>query len=229
LAPEAVRAIGLSHYAALASLCPMCRMATPEFERAVAYGVYEDELREAVHLLKYNRVRSLARPLGAMLASAVLTLEGAAARELVVVPVPLYSPKERERGYDQAALLASSMVQHLRRLRPEWTLTLERGAMRRVRDTRSQFGLMPHERRANLRGAFRVRDAESVAGREVLLVDDIMTTGATARECSRVLREAGAAKVWVATVARAQRLDFVAAWDQGSGSEAPRRASSILH
>jgi ComF family protein len=127
--------------------------------------------------------------------------------------VPLFSPKERERGYDQAALLAGWMVRHLAQLRPEWQLSIQRGVLQRVRETRSQFGLAPQKRRANLRGAFRVRDAVAIAGREVLLVDDILTTGATARECSRVLRGAGAAKVWVATVARAQRHDLVAAWD----------------
>jgi hypoxanthine-guanine phosphoribosyltransferase len=87
--------------------------------------------------------------------------------------------------------------------------------------------MQPHERRKSLRGAFRVTDAETIRGREVLLIDDIMTTGATARECARVLLRAGAAKVWVATVAKAQpesvrvpRTDefgesTVARWDAG--------------
>jgi orotate phosphoribosyltransferase len=85
------------------------------------------------------------------------------------------------------------------------------------------FAMDPSERRKSLRGAFRVVDAEAVRGREVLLVDDIMTTGATARECARVLRRAGAAKVWVATMARAYgagaalstRDGAVAMWDAG--------------
>ena len=74
----------------------------------------------------------------------------------------------------------------------------------RVKDTRALYALNPTQRRASLKGAFRVADAEAVRGREVLLIDDIMTTGATARECARVLKRAGAAKVWVVTAARAQ-------------------------
>jgi predicted phosphoribosyltransferase len=76
--------------------------------------------------------------------------------------------------------------------------------LQRVKDTQALYALGPTERRRNLRGAFRVVDAEAVRGREVLLIDDIMTTGATARECARVLKRAGAAKVWVVTAAKAQ-------------------------
>jgi orotate phosphoribosyltransferase len=76
----------------------------------------------------------------------------------------------------------------------------------RTRDTPSQIGLTSHQRRENLRGAFTVRHAAEVTGREVLLVDDVYTTGTTATECSRVLRRAGASRVWVATVARTLKL-----------------------
>jgi predicted amidophosphoribosyltransferase len=74
--------------------------------------------------------------------------------------------------------------------------------LERSRDTQSQIGLTRHQRRENLRGAFRVRDREKVSAREILLVDDVFTTGTTASECARVLRRAGAVRVWVATVAR---------------------------
>jgi orotate phosphoribosyltransferase len=73
-----------------------------------------------------------------------------------------------------------------------------------VKDTPALYELNPAQRRRNLQGAFRVEDAEVVRGREILLIDDIMTTGATARECARVLKRAGAAKVWVVTAAKAQ-------------------------
>lgn len=226
LAPEAIRALALTRYAELANLCPLCRMAQPDFDRAVAYATYEDELREAIHLLKYNRARTLARPLGAMLAAAALTLE-AASDDLLVIPVPLFAPKKNERGYDQSTLLATSMLRHLRTRRPAWQLATN--ILERTRNTRSQFGLMSHQRRANLRGAFVIRNAAALSGREVLLIDDIMTTGATARECARVLRKAGAVKVWVATVARAQRHDLTAAWDAPMPHYTQRQQSLILN
>jgi ComF family protein len=193
-------------------LCSGCRMAPPEFERAVAYSVYQDQLREMVHLLKYERMRAVAKPLGVLLARTIEMLEGEAGGELLVVAVPLFPSKERERGYNQAVLLADVALSELKKSRPKWKLKPAHGVIRRVKDTRSQFELTPKGRRRNLQGAFSVNDSAVLAGREVLLVDDIYTTGATARACARVLRRAGAARVWVATVSRAQR-EMVASWD----------------
>jgi ComF family protein len=197
--------------------CSMCRLAPPDFVRAVAYAAYDEELREMLHLLKYERVAALADgKLGEWLAEAVLLLDDAGP-ELTVIAVPLFAARERQRGFNQSVLLADAAVARLKRLRPMKRFEAHHAAMVRVRDTEAQFGLKPRERRANLRGAFRVVDAEAVRGKEVLLIDDIMTTGATARECARVLMRAGAAKVWVATLARAQAESFsageVATWD----------------
>jgi ComF family protein len=185
--------------------CTMCRLAPPEFARAVAYAEYDAEMREMLHLLKFNGNRAVAgHVLGEWLAKAVLKLEAEAARELVVIPVPLFRARERERGFNQAKLLAQVAMKRLRKMRHGWKLELDTKSLARVKDTRALFAMQPHERRRNLRGAFRVMDAEAVRGREVLLIDDIMTTGATARECARVLLRAGAEKIWVATVAKAQ-------------------------
>jgi ComF family protein len=194
--------------------CYACRAVPPMFERAVAYATYEDGLREMVHLLKYERMRGLADLLGAHLAESVLTLRERSARELIVIAVPLFPSKERQRGYNQSVLLADAAISHLRALAPEWKLRRVDGVLMRRRDTRSQFELNPRSRRRNLEGAFAVDAAKLTPGCEVLLVDDIYTTGATARECSRVLRRAGAAKVWVVTLARAQK-PTVAMWDGG--------------
>jgi ComF family protein len=196
-------------------LCSPCRMAPPEFERAVAYAIYQDALREMVHLLKYERMSAVARPLGRMLARAIEMLESETGRELLVIAVPLFPSKERERGYNQAVLLADAALAELKVSRPEWKLQARHGVIRRVKDTRSQFELTPKGRRRNLQGAFAVSNGSALVGREVLLVDDIYTTGATARACSSVLRKAGASKVWVATVSRAQP-EMVASWDKPS-------------
>jgi ComF family protein len=196
-------------------LCHVCRLAPPMFERAVAYAVYQDELREMIHLLKYEQMSGVAKLLGGQLAEAILTLRREAARELVVVSVPLFPSKQRQRGYNQAELLADAAVVSLRTLDPEWRLQQVGGVLVRRRDTRSQFELTPRGRRRNLQGAFAVDADRLPVGCEVLLIDDIFTTGATARECSRVLRRAGAAKVWVATLSRAQAVR-VAMWDGDS-------------
>ena len=193
-------------------LCSDCRADPPIFERAVAHAVYRGELREMVHLLKYERMDLVAKLLGGMLAQSIATLEAGAARELVVVAVPLFPAKQRQRGYNQSELLADAAIAELHRSHPQWRLWLQHSLMERHRDTRSQFELNPVSRRVNIRGAFRVNADAIAPGSEVLLVDDIYTTGATARECSRALRRAGASKVWVATLARAQTPQ-VALWD----------------
>jgi ComF family protein len=204
-----------------ALLCSPCRMVPPEFERAVAWGLYEDQMRELIHLLKYEGMRSAAEPLGRLLARTVEMLcdgDTPMGRDAVMMAVPLYPAKQRQRGYNQSVLLAEVALKELKRSRPEWTLVAAHGAIRRTRDTESQFGLTPGGRRRNMRGAFAVIDPAVVAGREIVLVDDIYTTGATARECARVLRQVGAAKVWIATVSRAQR-EMVAMWQTDGAAE----------
>jgi predicted amidophosphoribosyltransferase len=111
-------------------------------------------------------------------------------------------------------LLARAAMAAMRRRHPQLGLHLESSLLKRVRVTLSQAGLTTHQRRQNLRGAFFAPLPGRLAGRHVLLIDDIYTTGATARACSRVLMNAGAASVRVATVARAQR-EGVASWDTG--------------
>ena len=185
-------------------------------------------MREAIHALKYDRLHRAARPLGRMLAEAIAQLAGEAPAELLVVPVPLHRLKYAQRGFNQARLLAGEALEFLRKSHPKWRLTLAASTLMRLRATASQAGLTPRQRRLNLKGAFSVSDAKQVAGRDVLLIDDILTTGATARAAAKALVDAGAASVWVATLARAQRAagfdpDFVyreresAQEDGGSG------------
>jgi ComF family protein len=184
--------------------CADCAMEPPLFSRAVAYGAYDTGLREMIHLLKYERVRPAANVLGRMLAEAIEPLEGDwEGRVPVMIAVPLHAEKMRQRGFNQSELIAASALRSLRRkeLMPELSLNIT--ALIRRRATESQIGMSIEQRQANIRGAFKVVRADQVADRDVLLVDDVFTTGATVSECTRVLRRAGAVNVYVATVARA--------------------------
>jgi ComF family protein len=189
---------------AAAALCRPCQTVPPDFTQAVAYGVYHSKLRTLLHLLKYDGMEPLAKPLGALLAEPVLALPDLPA-ELLAVPVPLYGKKRSSRGFNQSERLARGLIAALRRRRPEMRIERAAALLVRQRATESQAGLTPHQRRANVRGAFFVPRPQIIEGRHVLLIDDIFTTGATARACSTALRRAGAASVWVATVARAQK------------------------
>jgi ComF family protein len=183
--------------------CGLCRRAEPPYAKAAAYGSYESGLRELIHLLKYDGVRPAANVLGRMLADAIVPLQPLfAASPVLMVPVPLHARKRRQRGFNQSELIAGAAFKltaaHRFELRP---------VLERTRETQSQIGLSSHQRRENLRGAFAVTAAEEVRSREVLLVDDVFTTGTTVSECARVLRRAGATKVYVATVARTLKME----------------------
>jgi len=180
-------------------LCANCRDCAPEFDRAASFGEYTDGVRGLVHLLKYESVRPVARPLGGMLAQAIAELlAGCADAKPLLIPVPLHKSRRRSRGFNQSELIARAAAKRL----PQ-RLEVACGALVRQRDTVSQVGLTREERIANVRDAFRVADAARVRGRDVVLVDDVMTTGTTLSECARVLKKAGAKRVWAATVARA--------------------------
>jgi ComF family protein len=192
-------------------LCKACRLAPPPFRRAVAFGTYEGRMREIIHALKYNRMHPAAHQLGAMLAEAIAQLRDEAALEMLVIPVPLHRIRSRQRGFNQARALAKCAVGALRRSHPEWRLKLAPKSLMRLKLTESQAGLTPAQRRRNVRGAFKVSDPSAIRGKHILLVDDILTTGATARAAAQSLMRAGAGSVYVATLARARRLNANAA------------------
>jgi len=196
-------------------ICGECRTAAPPFARAMAYGSYEGGLRELIHLLKYGRVRPAAGVLGRMLAE-VIQAFGSEFLRAVVVPVPLHGSKLHQRGFNQAEEIARAALKNLNRSE----LKFAAGVLNRRRATESQTGLSDHQRQQNVRGAFVVVLPGEIAGKDVLLVDDVLTTGATASECARVLRRAGADRVFVATVARVLKAEET--WAAPEGIEEPR-------
>ena len=180
-----------------AERCAACRRRPPAFDRGAVACDYEGELRAIIHALKYDGRRSLARPLARLLRQAGhAVLDGADA----VVPVPLHPWKRLQRGFNQSADLARGLGVPVRPL------------LFRFRATRAQAGLTPGQRRRNVAGAFILRPwsagagrdaSKAVAGRILVLVDDVMTTGATLDACARVLKHAGAREVRTLTLARA--------------------------
>lgn len=173
--------------------CPLCRRGARGFDAVYCFGAYEGRLRELIHLLKYRRMAPLSDPLGSLLVSAI-------PRDAVfdtVVPVPLHWRRRWDRGFNQSALLAEPVA---RRYGLRVII-----ALRRRRSTASQAGLTSSRRRANVAGAFEVRRKQAVEGRRILLVDDVLTTGATASACGMALKRAGAQSVTVLTLARVDR------------------------
>lgn len=169
-----------------------------------AAGEYGGPLREAVHLLKYSRRDDLARPLAALMGDLVVRLErergGAWKRSRILVPVPLHPSRERRRGYNQARLLAARLSGRL------GIPLAPRRALRRRRRTGSQTGRGAELRREIMQGAFRAGWRKGLAGKPVLLVDDVITTGATLEACAKALREAGSGEVTGLVLARTPRL-----------------------
>ena len=191
--------------------CLLCQRVDPPFERAVAYGGYDGGLRDLIHVLKFQQVRPAAAVLGRILAERIANLEQAMpVGTIVVVPVPLHKRKQAQRGFNQAEIIARTALKQLSRPK---RFELYTGVLVRRRETGSQIGLTRHQRRENLRGAFAVpvptTDPTRILKRDILLIDDVLTTGTTASECARVLLRAGAARVWVATVARTLKISDV--------------------
>lgn len=163
------------------------------FEQAMAVAVYDGYMRELLHSAKYDFRPDLARGLGTILAvwaENEIRLEGIEA----VIPVPLHPEKLAVRGYNQAKLMAEPLAAVLRR--PLYT-----GVLQRVKPTVSQSKLSRRARKENTRNAFAVVDCPAVAGKEVLLVDDIRTTGYTLSAAARALLIAGARRVKALTMA----------------------------
>jgi ComF family protein len=173
--------------------CALCRLGVQGFDAVYTYGSYEDSLRKLIHLFKYDGVQPLARRFGDWLALALPREQ----RFDVIVPMPLHWIKRWQRGFNQSDLLA-------REIGRRWQVPV-RTVVRRKKSTAPQAGLTNAKRRANVSGAFTVRRGVSLKGQRVLLIDDVITTGATARACALALKRAGAKHVAVLALARTDR------------------------
>lgn len=169
--------------------CAACTETPPPFTKILCHGLYEGALKEAVHLLKFGGLRRLAQPLSELLAS--LPLPDAD----VIVPVPLHRNRLLEREFNQTAVLGRHLSRRV-------GLPIRLNALRKHRETRRQTAMTGKERLKNLRKAF-TADA-SLKDVRILLLDDVITTTATVRECARTLREAGAPEVTVVALARSR-------------------------
>lgn len=175
--------------------CGRCAAGEYDFDRARSFGAYEGSLREILHLFKYRGMRPLAAPLATRIA-AVLEREWTTAEFDAIVAVPLAAARRRERGYNQAELLARELARRR-------GLPLLEEVCVRARPTQPQTGLTRAQRLENMRGAFAPGPrAALLSGRRILLVDDVLTTGATLSVCAHVLKKAGARSVAALTVAR---------------------------
>lgn len=188
--------------------CGLCQRARPKYERAFAYGPYEGALRDLIHLLKYQRMTPAAIPLGQRVAGAMHDAVSAAGKNAMVVPIPLHAGKLSHRGFNQAEEIARAAVKASGEKIEGFHVEIQPKLLTRVRETTSQTGLTRHQRRENVRGAFVVpkKFVSVVEGRNIILVDDVFTTGTTVEECARVFKRAGVAEVWVVTAARVTKL-----------------------
>lgn len=181
--------------------CGACLARAPQFAAARAWACYpreeldEHPLRQVVQKFKYGKKVSLGKPLGRLMARGCREFLTECQADLIV-PVPLHPKRLRWRGFNQSLMLA-------RPISRAYNIPTDPFVLRRSRETAPQTQLAEDERRRNVRGAFTLDPGRSVEGKNILLVDDVYTSGATVNECSRILKRNGAKRVSVATLARA--------------------------
>lgn len=176
-------------------ICKECQTLKRHFHQARVASVYEGILRESIHIFKFEKKIGIHKPLGNLLVNYLKEYQ----RDLIsqidfIIPVPLHRKRLRARGFNQAQLLSSHIEEYF-----NIPLHLD---LKRIRFTAPQMNLGREERLQNIKGAFEIKNHNSITDKQLLLVDDIFTTGATVNECSKVLMKAGAKQVFVLTLAR---------------------------
>jgi ComF family protein len=180
-------------------VCSECISQKAWVSNTHAAGIYSGVLRDAIHLLKFGRRRLVARPLGDLLVERVLPGIDAASYDIVTT-VPLHKKRFKERGYNQSGLICERVLAGGPLLKHEALLG-------RVKETPAFTALRGVERRGLIKNAFRLLAGRQVKDKKILLIDDVVTTGATSNECARMLKKAGADRVDVLAVAVTKRLE----------------------
>jgi ComF family protein len=178
--------------------CGDCYFDTYAFTMARSHGVYRGALKEVIHLFKFEKRKNLVTRLSRLLHETFIEHFNDLNIEWIV-PVPLHKKRYQERGFNQCEMLARGLGKRSR-------IAVSANNLIKVKHTQPQTGLTDKQRSKNVKNAFRVRKPKQLAGRRVLLVDDVFTTGATLNECTRALKRAGAREVYVLTLARVTHI-----------------------
>ena len=187
--------LDLGPYVQIDTLCQECHAHPPRFAKAIAVAGYDGVIREAIHKFKYAKERVLLDELSGLLIARWQGVSSILPQMDMIMPAPLYKKKLKERGFNQSQLLAE-------RLSQATGIPLEIDNLIKTRPTPDQAGLDSVNRKKNLVDAFAVTNPKSIGGKNILLIDDVLTTGATASEISRTLKKAGAKGVYVLVLAR---------------------------
>lgn len=177
-----------------AKVCPSCTRAQLHFDRAMSPCLYEGTLKNLIHSFKYGRKDYLGKPLSSMMISFVKEYSFPMEYIDAIIPIPLHPARQREREFNQAERLADPVAR-------EFTKPLLAAALARIRPTQTQTSLKPSQRFSNVNGCFTLTDAAAVKDKNILLVDDVFTTGATLSEAARTLKRAGSGLVFALTLA----------------------------
>ncbi len=176
-------------------ICDFCRTKFPKFVQCRSPFLYKDSIAFLIKQLKYDNKKYIAQSLSYFMLAEYMKINHEAD---VVVPVPLFPAHQVKRGYNQSELLCHAFT--------EKGMAVNTKILTRVKDTSTQTDLSYAERKENVKDAFSVSNKQSIAGKNVLLVDDVFTTGSTINECSKTLLKAGAKRVFVVTLAHAERV-----------------------
>ena len=173
----------------------LVRFAGSPLQAVLVCGEYRGVLKEAIHAFKYDGIKELAEPLSQLFIKALASSQFSFLKKGIFVPIPLFTAHQNERGFNQSEILVNALFRQQK-------IKIENSVLFKTENTQNQMKLKKAERLKNLKGAFEVKNKLQISGEEIVLVDDVMTTGATLFECAKVLHRAGAKRVFGLVLAR---------------------------